>query len=99
MCLSVCLYAEYNVIVKDWFLYSLGDGRSTQLLSPEKKNITKKKQSAGLEPVLSHTEKSCIASYYRQLSKNIKINIKIMLELIPVLTKMVLIFISAESCL
>ena len=27
----------------------------------------------GLEPVLTHTEKSCIASYYRKLSTNIKI--------------------------
>ena len=26
-----------------------------------------------LEPVLSHTEKSCISSYYRQFSTNIKI--------------------------
>ena len=26
--------------------------------------------SGGLEPVLSHTEKSCIASYYKQLSTN-----------------------------
>ena len=32
--------------------------------------------SAGLEPVLSHTEKSYIASYYRQSSKNIKISHK-----------------------
>ena len=31
--------------------------------------------SAGLEPVLSHTEKSCIASYYRQFFTNIKIKI------------------------
>ena len=30
--------------------------------------------SGGLEPVLSHTEKSCIVSYYRQFSANIKIN-------------------------
>ncbi len=29
---------------------------------------------AGLEPVLSFTSKSCIASYYRQFSTNIKIN-------------------------
>ena len=29
--------------------------------------------SAGLESVLSHTEKSCIASYYRQFSMIIKI--------------------------
>ncbi len=32
--------------------------------------------SAGLEPVLSQTENSCIASNYRQFSKNIKINHK-----------------------
>ena len=31
--------------------------------------------STGLEPVLSHTEKSCIASYYWQFSTNIKIKI------------------------
>ena len=31
--------------------------------------------SAGLEPVLSNTEKSCIASYYRQFFTNIKIKI------------------------
>ena len=29
---------------------------------------------AGLEPVLSQTEKSCISSYYRQLSTNMHIN-------------------------
>ena len=29
--------------------------------------------SAGLDPVLSHTEKLCIASYYRQFSMNIKV--------------------------
>ena len=29
--------------------------------------------SAGLEPVLSHTEKSCLPSYYRQFSMNIEI--------------------------
>ncbi len=29
--------------------------------------------STGLEPVLSHTKKSCIASNYRQFSTNIKI--------------------------
>ena len=28
--------------------------------------------STGLEPLLSHTEKSCIASYYRQFFKYIK---------------------------
>ena len=34
--------------------------------------------SAGLEPVLSQTEKSCIASNYRQLSADIKMkNFKI----------------------
>ncbi len=37
---------------------------------------------AGLEPILSRTEKSWIALYYRQLSTNIKIKI---LKLIPVL--------------
>ena len=31
--------------------------------------------SAGLEPVLSKTEKACIASNYRQFSTNIKIKI------------------------
>ena len=29
----------------------------------------------GLEPVLTHTDKSCIASYYRQFSTNIRIKI------------------------
>ena len=38
--------------------------------------------SAGLEPVLSQTEKLCIASNYRQFSTNIKIKI---IRLIPVL--------------
>ena len=37
--------------------------------------------SAGLEVVLSHTEKLCIASYYRQFSTNIKIKI---IKLTPV---------------
>ena len=31
--------------------------------------------SAGLEQVLSHTEKSCIASYNKQFSRNIKTKI------------------------
>ena len=31
--------------------------------------------SAGFKPVLGHTEKSCITSYYRQFSTNIKIKI------------------------
>ena len=31
--------------------------------------------SAGLESVLSHIEKLCIASFYRQFSSNIKIRI------------------------
>ena len=38
--------------------------------------------SAGLEPVLSHSEKSCITLYYRQYSTYIKIKI---IKLIPVL--------------
>ena len=29
--------------------------------------------SAGLDPVLRHTEKSCIASHYRQFFKNLDI--------------------------
>ena len=37
--------------------------------------------STGLEPILSHTENSCITSYYRQFSKNTK---KI-IQLVPVL--------------
>ncbi len=68
-------------------------------------------QSAGLEPVLSQTEKLCIASNYRQYTTNTKIKI---IKLIPVLsarafslsrlTKLVLnlkffILIYAESCL
>ena len=32
-------------------------------------------KSAGLEPILSHTEKSCIVSYYKQFSTNIKIKL------------------------
>ncbi len=66
--------------------------------------------STGLEPVLSHIEKP-VASYYRQFSTNIKINI---LKLLPVLLnrtygpsgliKLVLILkffilLSAERCL
>ena len=39
--------------------------------------------SAELEPVLSHTERSCIASYYKQFYINIKIKTT---ELIPVLS-------------
>ena len=36
--------------------------------------------SAELKPIISHTEKSCIASYYREFSTNIKIKIiKLML--------------------
>ena len=48
----------------------------------ENSNIPGKKIilfSADLEPVLSHTEKSCIALYYRQFSADVKI------ESIPVL--------------
>ena len=52
--------------------------------------------SAGLEPVLNQTEKSCIASNYRQFSTNIKIKI---IKLIPVLILKFFILISAESCL
>ena len=36
--------------------------------------------SAGLGPVLSHTDKSCIASYFRQFFTNIIISI---IKLIP----------------
>ena len=39
--------------------------------------------SGGLEPVLIHTEKSCMTSYYRQFPTNIKIKIR---KLIPVST-------------
>ena len=39
-------------------------------------------KSDGLEPVFSHTEKSCIASNYRKFFTNIKIKIT---KLIPVL--------------
>ena len=35
--------------------------------------------SAGLEQVLSHSEKSCIASYYRQFSMNIKIKMALLI--------------------
>ena len=38
--------------------------------------------SAGQEPVLSHTEKLCISSYYKQFSTNVKIKT---IKLIPVL--------------
>ena len=55
--------------------------------------------SAGLEPVLSHTKISCIASNYRQFFTNIKIKtIKLILVLsaralgLSGLTKLVLIF-------
>ena len=43
--------------------------------------VRKRLMSAGLEPVFSHTEKSCIPSYYRQFSMNIKIKV---IKLIPV---------------
>ena len=39
--------------------------------------LRKRLISAVLEPVLSHTEKSCITSYYRQFSTNYKKNHKI----------------------
>ena len=48
--------------------------------------------SSGLELVLSHTEKSCIMSYYFQFSTNIYIK--------TIISKQALfIFISVESCL
>ena len=41
--------------------------------------------SPGLDPVLSHSEKSCMALYYRQFSTNIKIKYKKnKIKLIPV---------------
>ncbi len=49
--------------------------------------------SAGLELVLSQTEKSCIASNYRQFSTNIKIKI---IKLIPVLILYFFILISTQ---
>ena len=65
--------------------------------------------SAGLEPVLNQTEKSCIASNYRQFSTNIKIKF---IKLIPVLSAargrrakktginfMIFILIFVENCL
>ena len=67
------------------------------------------KISSGLELFLSHTEKSCIALYYRQFSKNnkIKLNHKInfnfdspglwLTTLVLILNYFILI--SAESCL
>ena len=39
--------------------------------------------SAVLEPVLNYTEKSCITSYYRQFTTNIKIKIIIFLPVFP----------------
>ena len=62
---------------------------------------------AGLEQILGYTEKSCIASYYRQFSMNIRIQVKVLLVMAFGqfgLTKLFLlsqffIFISAESCL
>ena len=50
--------------------------------------------SAGLEPVLSDTEKSCKASYYIKYSTNIKIK-----EQENGLNLNIFILISAESCL
>ena len=59
--------------------------------------------SAGLEPNLGHTEKSCIASYYTQLSTTIKRIIKlipVLLDKAPAplgLTNLAFIFLSRES--
>ena len=70
----------YYFMVKDIkSSVSVSTTRSLLLLDPEFIIILFPLQhrhrliSAGLEPVLGHTEKSCIASYYRQLSTNIKI--------------------------
>ena len=38
-------------------------------------NLPYKLLFAGLEPILSHTEKSCITSYYRQFYKYTKLKI------------------------
>ena len=35
--------------------------------------VSKTINNPGLEPVLNHTEKSCIATYYKQFSTNLKI--------------------------
>ena len=59
------------------------------------------RKKIGLEPVFSHTEKSCIALYYQQFFTNIKIKIK---KIILGANKtgfnyIIFISISAESCL
>ena len=45
--------------------------------------------TAELEPVLSHTKKTCIASFYKQFSTNIKKIIKLIQVLLSGLTKLV----------
>ena len=73
--------------------------------------LRNRSKSAGLKPVLSHTEKSCTVSYYIQFSTNIKMykhNIKTSF-IIPCLPHLganntglifyLYIFISTESCL
>ena len=74
-CLAVCLYQLPR---------NLDNPNSTSPKVPWRTNksliifpvrLRNRLISTGLEPVLSHTEKSCIASYYTQFSTNIKIKI------------------------
>ena len=56
-----------NVETNNWVI----DSKTFSSMASNPINIRR----AGLESVLSHTETSCIAAYYRQFSKNIKIKI------------------------
>ena len=48
-------------------------GQPTNQVNPDPLWLRNRLISAGLEPVLSHTEKLCLALYYRQFSTNTKI--------------------------
>ena len=65
----------------DMFLCEKGPFRNTSHFSFFPLWLRNRLMSAGLEPVFSHTEKSCIALYYRQFFTNIKMKI---IKLIPV---------------
>ena len=94
----------------DMFLCEKGPFQNTSHFSFFQLWLRNRLMSAGLEPVFSHAEKSCIALYYRQFFTNIKIKI---IKLIPVCcsgfcplepnkTCLSILFfnlISAESCL
>ena len=70
------LYLIVKIYVYE-IIENLGINKSIKgsLKHYRKKNFQYGFETAGLEPVLSHTEKACIASYYRQKSTNVKIKI------------------------